>query len=116
MYPWGDEFVPELVVFADSSGERTAPVGSRPEGASWVGALDIAGNVSEWTTSLHWGYPYERDDGREGDSADDPHSSRAKRGGSWADADAYALRTTYRYGDDPFSYDATIGFRCVRGF
>ena len=29
--------------------QETAPVGSFPEGASWVGALDMAGNVYEWT-------------------------------------------------------------------
>ncbi|MBK9125883.1 MAG: SUMF1/EgtB/PvdO family nonheme iron enzyme [Chloroflexi bacterium] len=116
VFPWGNEFVPELVIFAETSGDRTAPVGTRPEGASWVGALDMAGNVWEWTYTLHWEYPYDRDDGRETDSDDDPHGSRTKRGGSWQDGSPEDLRAAIRYGEDPFSYENTVGFRCVRDF
>ena len=51
----------------------------RPHGASWVGAVDLAGNVWEWVNSLRrsgfsqqsydflklYPYPYIADDGRE---------------------------------------------------
>jgi formylglycine-generating enzyme required for sulfatase activity len=55
-YPWGDEPAScELAVMAESDDApgcgagTTAEVGSRPAGASPYGALDMAGNVSEWT-------------------------------------------------------------------
>jgi formylglycine-generating enzyme required for sulfatase activity len=65
-YPWGDAPQPycylELAVFDDDGNGRpwgcvdcvaegcsgTSPVGTMPKGASYVGALDMAGNVSEW--------------------------------------------------------------------
>ena len=64
-YPWGDEIDGSLLNYCDANCElhkrnsdvddgyaRTAPVGSYPDGASWVGALDMAGNVWEWTAGL----------------------------------------------------------------
>ncbi|TVR19435.1 MAG: hypothetical protein EA396_12540, partial [Anaerolineaceae bacterium] len=59
IYPWGNEFFANNVV---NSGGRTADVGSRPGGVSWVGALDMSGNVWEWTSSLFEPYPYDADD------------------------------------------------------
>ncbi len=51
-YPWGDEWDGTQLQWAKHkwplSGDRTAPVGSYPAGASWCGALDMAGNVWEW--------------------------------------------------------------------
>ncbi len=32
---------------------QTADVGSRPGGASWVGALDMSGNVWEWVADWY---------------------------------------------------------------
>ena len=53
-YPWGDD--PDrskLVMYGDTHGARgqppVEPVGSRPAGASPYGALDMFGNVQEWT-------------------------------------------------------------------
>ena len=37
--------------------------------ASWVGALNISGNLWEWTSSLLMPYPYDSDDGREAAAA-----------------------------------------------
>ena len=48
IYPWGEELVETNLVFDRNSNNETAEVGSRPDGVSWVGALDMAGNVWEW--------------------------------------------------------------------
>ncbi|MCD4686647.1 MAG: SUMF1/EgtB/PvdO family nonheme iron enzyme [Anaerolineae bacterium] len=51
-FPWGDDFVPENTVYGNMSG-GTSVVGSKPEGASWVGALDMSGNVWEWVMDTY---------------------------------------------------------------
>lgn len=56
IYPWGNEFVADNSVFLGTFGNQTAEVGSKPGGASWVGALDLSGNVWEWVAD--WYGPY----------------------------------------------------------
>jgi len=49
LYPWGDdEPNASLLNFNDLLQDATE-VGRFPQGASWVGALDLAGNIWEWT-------------------------------------------------------------------
>jgi formylglycine-generating enzyme required for sulfatase activity len=53
-YPWGNEVAGEQLCWqgrAGGSSKKTCPVGSFPEGASPFGALDMAGNVAEWTST-----------------------------------------------------------------
>lgn len=52
-YPWGNEWDATRANLAGSKDgyETTVPVGSFPAGASPYGALDMAGNVWEWTAS-----------------------------------------------------------------
>ena len=57
-YPWGSaELTPERAIYDASTLDRPAPVGCCPSGAAACGALDLAGNVWEWTTSSYKGYP-----------------------------------------------------------
>jgi serine/threonine-protein kinase len=84
IYPWGDDPPPDhtLLNYKRRIGDGdTTAIGSYPDGASWIGALDMAGNVWEWTQSLHKGYPYDPADGREELSAG---GSRVVRGGGSA--------------------------------
>lgn len=67
-YPWGNNFNPANTVHIGNSGSQTADVGSKPGGNSWVGATDMAGNVWQWTSTLYKTYPYQADDGREGNT------------------------------------------------
>ena len=78
-------------------------------GASPWGALDMAGNVWEWTSSLYTPYPYSASDGRE-----DPNSTenRALRGGSWS-YDARLARAAYRAVVGPAGFIGVYGFRLV---
>jgi formylglycine-generating enzyme required for sulfatase activity len=68
----------------------------------------MAGNVWEWTASLHRPYPYRRDDGREDSSAP---GQRVLRGGSFRSPHERYLRCAFR----SRSYSARrrdhIGFR-----
>lgn len=107
IYPWGNE-APDgaLANYGSLVGDTTA-VGSYPDGASWFGALDMAGNVWEWTGSLYKSYPYDAADGREDLGAT---GYRTLHGGAFNDA-ARAVRGADRVGDNPdLSYD-TVGFR-----
>ena len=52
-YPWGDEAPDSSRANYEGLGLRAAsPVGAFPAGAASCGALDMAGNVWEWTSSL----------------------------------------------------------------
>jgi len=115
-YPWGDDYIAANVIGRDDptyGGEETAPVGSRPAGASWVGALDMSGNLWEWTGSIYAGYPYDAGDGRENMSSDSPH--RVLRGGSFLST-SNDLRSANRNRGDPVGVSFIFGFRCARSF
>jgi formylglycine-generating enzyme required for sulfatase activity len=55
LYPWGDTFDGSKVSSTGNADgcEYTAPVGSFLAGASWVGALDMAGNAYEWANNWY---------------------------------------------------------------
>jgi formylglycine-generating enzyme required for sulfatase activity len=128
VYPWGDDFVADNVVYEGNSNSQTANVGSRPGGASWVGAVDLSGNVWEWVSTIYgvdndfdynfnesgerlYPYPYTDDDGRE-DNSDNRSAVRVLRGGSWNGLDS-GVRAANRgryYPVDSYNF---FGFRCA---
>ncbi|PJF29128.1 MAG: hypothetical protein CUN52_09955 [Phototrophicales bacterium] len=110
VYPWGDDFEADNLIYDGNSDGKTAPVGSRPSGASWVGAMDMSGNVWEWVSSLYEPYPYTDNSER----ADD-ENERVLRGGSWLDT-AEFVRASYRDRSIPTGGGDIIGFRCVRAY
>ena len=87
---WGDS--------VDDGYAKTAPVGNYANGASPYGAMDMAGNVWEWTSSLY----------KSGES------SRVLRGGSWYRYPDYGVECTDRGGIRPDNRDDGVGFRCAR--
>ena len=116
IYPWGDEFDPQKLNIDETSIGTTSVVGSFPLGASPYGALDMAGNVWEWTRSIFgkWDdekreffckktYPYIPNDGRE-DLKKSADFLRVIRGGSFA----------HDRSDTPCAYRGcdSLGFRC----
>ncbi len=118
-FPWGGKTADErLCNFGMKVGETTA-VGSYPAGASPCGALDMAGNVWEWTSSLwgkdwlkpEFGYPYDSTDGRENQNAPDT-MKRTLRGGSFGNG-AQLVRCAYRARNSPNFRLDDIGFRVV---
>lgn len=91
-YPWGDEWDGKKANWDDAGKvdgfKKIAPVGSFPDGKSPYGAMDMAGNVREWTDDL------------------------VLKGGSW-----YSQPITLRAGDPGHEFiverDDDMGFRCV---
>ena len=124
VYPWGAEIHVPVFNFCDVQCDRdgrdataddgyafTAPVGRySPAGNSWVGAVDMAGNAWEWTSSLFQLYPYDPADGRE--AAADVPGERVTRGGGWANPISY-LHAAYRGNREPDWRSNLQGFRVV---
>jgi Tol biopolymer transport system component/formylglycine-generating enzyme required for sulfatase activity len=137
-YPWGDDFavtpagrsetrlnlcdaahcggweenLPDPV---DDGQQDTAEVGSYPDGASWVGALDMAGNAWEWTADWY------RDNYYASAPVADPlgpfgpagKDLRVLRGGGWDFHHRFA-RTAARLEFSPQTPDDSAGFRCAK--
>jgi formylglycine-generating enzyme required for sulfatase activity len=112
IYPWGNTFDRDKVVWNGNSIDKSVNVGSKPAGASWVGALDMSGNVEEWTNSLSQPYPYQENDGREGQTTG--AGKRVLRGGAWTATSSTFLRSAHRWGLAPTEQGNYLGFRCVR--
>jgi formylglycine-generating enzyme required for sulfatase activity len=53
MFPWGNEPADCTRMNFDNCAGGTAPVGSYPDGQSPYGAMDMAGNVSEWVNDWY---------------------------------------------------------------
>lgn len=112
VYPWGNDFMADNVVFVSNSGGETADVGSIPNGASWVGAVDMSGNLWEWISTLYSAeYPYSL----KWESKTAVYSMRGLRGGSFF-SNASSSRSANRNTDAPDNGDITFGFRCARDF
>ncbi len=145
-YPWGDTPEPDCdhaVFDPDGSGTRpfgcnscttdgcsgTQPVGSKPAGASYVGALDMAGNVVEWCEDCSTA-DYDLND--DGDVLDGPPYDAPLDGSAWRDLpagvacshievrggvfsmNAQHLMSALRNGATDTHSAASIGARCVR--
>ena len=104
VYPWGNAEPNDQRLNYNNKVGHTSAVGSYPAGASAYGALDMAGNVWEWTSSQDRGYPYKADDGREDPTGED---ARSLRGGAF-NSDEYVVRCARRD-----RYNATFTYRGV---
>jgi serine/threonine-protein kinase len=126
-YPWGNDFdchkgnfddeqeIDDYVVSGGPNCDgyvRTAPVGSYSDGASFYGALDMAGNVWEWVADWYDSgyYAVSPENNPKGPASGD---GRVIRGGSW-DYDAAFVRAAYRLRNFPGNTNYDVGFRCAR--
>jgi len=121
-FPWGEEFDPSRANYCDTSCAagvsdssyddgypETAPVGSFPEGVSWCGALDMAGNVREWVND--W-FSYYSAESLENPVGPDEGETFIPKGGSWLDTPD-DLRSSNRGENTPDYTRHKVGFRCV---
>ena len=112
IYPWGDEFDGTLLNYSGNNDfDRTAPVGSFPDGASWVGALDMAGNVWEWTADWYDANYYE-DSPTENPIGPDEGTYKVLRGGSWYNSQPFVRSASRNYYTPDFT-NSDFGYRCV---
>ncbi len=121
LFPWGDTFDPARLNYCDQSCAGmsdpsfddgfpdTAPVGSFPHGASWVGAMDMAGNVREWVPDWYGPYASEASVDPQGPASGE---SRIPRGGSWYDTPD-DVRSVNRGANAPDYPHPKVGFRCA---
>jgi formylglycine-generating enzyme required for sulfatase activity len=99
----------------DDGYEETAPVGTYFSGASPYGALDMAGNVWEWTSSWYTSEGYSQ--GSDASAANE--FARVIRGGSWIEPAVRSWVLTSRAANrgwlPPERSRIDVGFRCVLG-
>jgi serine/threonine-protein kinase len=111
VYPWGNDPPDDTLLNYNHHVGDTTRVGSYPKGQSWVGALDMAGNVWEWVNDWYGSYPSELQVNPVGPASG---QARVLRGGSWK-RNERAVRAALRNNDTPVNRYDDVGFRCVVG-
>ena len=124
LWAWGNEFLADRVNYCDHDCSAswadldvddgytfTAPVDSFPAGASWVGALNMTGNVWEWVADWYAADYYGRSPA---DNPPGPESGERGivRGGSWV-FESRRARATDRNHTDPTYAINDFGIRCA---
>lgn len=117
IYPWGDE--EPSCTYSNSHGDwgrgcgsnTTWAVGSRGQGKSAFGLMDMGGNVMEWTTTI-FELPDDDPEGNETPVEDNPRTKRNHMGGSFADA-PHIQAVDFLCFDSAKAKNISLGFRCV---
>lgn len=110
IYPWGNESPNDQLLNYNRNVGQTVDVGSYPAGASPYLALDMAGNVWEWTAT-QWVANYDNyveivSSGKDG------NAMRALRGGAWG-SHSSRVSSANRTKDVPNNRNYNFGFRLV---
>ena len=111
-YPWGND-APDAnraVASQDEATGKPGSVGKLAGGASPCGALDVAGNVWEWTADWYDRSYYPAAAMTENPAGPTTGIERSVRGGSWFQQ-PYVLRATYRNRATPDTRTSELGFR-----
>jgi formylglycine-generating enzyme required for sulfatase activity len=132
-FPWGNAFDPSRLNYCDAKcgeiwGDESnygqswadldfddgyaymAPVGSYLDGASWCGALDMAGNVGEWTADWQGVYTVDHQVNPTGPVGQGER--KVIKGFSWYHFPVF-LRSANREAHFPEGGSSYVGFRCV---
>ncbi len=118
-YPWGQVWEPDRANTSRSgmNGQGTMVVTAFAlEGASGYGALNMAGNVAEWTADYYSPTIYQ-ERANTGQVTSNPTGPSlgdkvVLRGGAWDNTPLFA-RTVHRRDLPPGEANASVGFRCA---
>jgi len=114
-YPWGDFWEASRCCYRDHKGPNgtTMPADSNPAGASWCGALNLAGNVMEWCADWYDSLYY-LDSPEPDPTGPTTGEYRVLRGGCLGDL-PWACRSAFRGNSSrPDERNYGIGFRiCI---
>jgi gamma-glutamyl hercynylcysteine S-oxide synthase len=114
LQPWGDAAATRDLANLDQLAFETAPAGAYAEGASPCGALQMAGEVWEWTASGFEAYPgFEAFPYPEYSAEFFGGPYRVLRGGAWA-TQPQAVSNTFRNWDYPERRQIFAGLRCAK--
>lgn len=121
VYPWGNQApsCERAVVDGKQAGElgcgtgNTLDVGSKPAGASPYGAMDMAGNLWEWTADWYAVDYYANSPERDPKGPASGHF-KSTRGGDLFARHGYEVRSTSRFPYEPSDHSPAIGFRCAQ--
>jgi formylglycine-generating enzyme required for sulfatase activity len=113
--PWFSEEASYINPEHNDGHAGIAPVGSYPKGVSWIGALDMAGNVSEWTGTRYERYPFSNDN-RNLLADENPINGDVSRRGGGFNLGSNFLRPANRDHSVPEAVYVGGGFRCVRTY
>ncbi|MBN1487833.1 MAG: SUMF1/EgtB/PvdO family nonheme iron enzyme [Anaerolineae bacterium] len=97
IYPWGDEWNVAYANTSESGVGSSQVVGSYPDGASYYGVMDMAGNVWEWVD----------------DWANADQENKIIRGGAWNAVNKWAQTFAHNEVRPNYAQDS-LGFRCAR--
>lgn len=113
-YPWGDEDPTPEHANLGQQHLQPAPAGAYPLGRAPSGALQLIGDVWEWTSSDFAPYPgFRAFPYQEYSEVFFGSEQKVLRGGSFG-TDAAACRGTFRNWDFPIRRQIFSGFRCAR--
>ncbi len=111
-FPWGNEAPDETLLNFNGNVGDTTEVGKYPKGVSPYGALDMAGNVSEWV--YDWYDPsYYSNSPSKNPGGPESGDIRVLRGGAWSYGSSLA-RSADRDRNYPGVRSVNFGFRCAR--
>ena len=124
IFPWGDEFDPNRLNYCDRNCyspwrdtahddgyNLAAPVGAFSSGASWCGALDMAGNVLEWVADWYDPAYYDASPGRN-PQGPETGTEHVIRGGASNQNPSYQ-RAAWRSSLMLSGWYGLLGFRCA---
>jgi formylglycine-generating enzyme required for sulfatase activity len=112
LWPWGNDWDNKRLNSGEGGRRTTTPVGSFANGASFYGAMDMAGNVWEWVHDWYGAGYYQS-----GETTDpqgpDGGVDRVLRGGGFNNG-LHDVRVANRHKGGQAGYAPDHGFRCAR--